>query len=801
MRLLLLSIRSLRRYRLYSFINVIGLALSLACTILISRYVYSELSVDRFIDRLDQLYMVTFHTSTVSEPRYAGITADQPEATRLLNDAAIDKVSSFCLSTHTIVKDETAFELNVLAVDDVFLDLFDYPLLSGDRNTLFDNPSDLVITRSYARKLFGKENPIGEKLFFAQGKEGEIKGIIKDPVTKSSLSFDVLVSAQSEYNPFIGRTVVRLHPNTDIRVLNERWNVPVADTGIENETETYQLFPYRKIYFDETIVKLRIFSQGNRKNVNILLFVALLIFLVGLFNYINIYTLIQQKRKRELGLKKVFGSGLRHVISQLFVENIILIGSALFLAWVLIELGGGLIESHLGLDFVVRPSFDFALSLSILLGLPVIVSLYPFIRYLYSPSITSLRNTFAGNHPGAGRQVFLVGQYVITLSIIIVTLFFVKQLHYMLHADRGYLSREVIKASFVENIPNRNRLTRDERAQAKERQERNYEAIARRMDQSTLFDKWAFRTTPNGLGRIKHNFRAENGGTYQMMVYTYADNAYFSFFDFHFTAGHPWDESEVATVPLPIIINESAQKKFGMTDLRSTFILPENLMLPVGGDLKQSPAMQVIGVVKDFHTEHLSKAPTPVIFLYADNKIVFQNAPLVASIVPGRRPEAIKFLQELHQELVGGDFTYTFLEDEIAKVYEGDKKIVLIYSVFVFIAIFISSMGLFGLSMFDMQQRYKEIAIRKVNGATAHTILNMLLRKYYKLLLIAFLIAVPLTWLGLTKYLEDFAHRTSISWWLFAVALIITAGIALLTLIWQVRKAASANPADAIKTE
>jgi len=744
--------------------------------------------------------MVTFRSSTVPDPRYGGITADRPEAEYLLKDAAIDKVLTFCLSNNKVVKDDTEFDLNVLAVDNVFPELFDYPLLVGDWNTLFDNPSNIVITKTYAQKLFGKENPIGKTLFFNQRKEGQITGIIKEPVTKSSLSFDVLVSSKSEFNPFVGRTVVRLHPNVNIQTLNSRWNIPIVNTRIEDYTETYQLFPYKNIYFDETVVKLSIFSQGNYKNVKILIFVALLIFLVGLFNYINIYTLIQQKRSRELGLKKVFGSGLRHIIGQLFVENIILIGLALFLAWVLVELGGGIIKSYFGLDFVVRFSFDIGLSLSILLGLPVIVSLYPFIRYLYSPSITSLRNTFVGNHPGIGRRVFLVGQYVITLSIIVVTLFFVKQLHYMLHADRGYLSRDVIKASFVEDIPNRNRLTREENNIVKERQARNYDEIIRRMDQSPLFYKWAFRVSPNGLGRLKHNFCAE-GGEYNMMVHSYADSEYFSFFGFHFIEGRPWDENEVNNIPMPIIINESAKKKFGITDIRSTLVLPEKMLLLVGGELKQSPSMQIIGVVKDFHTEHLSKAPAPVIFIYADTKVVFQTAPLVASIVPGRRSEAIKFLQDLHQELIGGDFTYTFLEDEIAKVYEEDKKVVLIYSVFVFIAIFISSMGLFGLSMFDMQQRYKEIAIRKVNGATTWMILKMLLQKYYKLLLIAFVITIPVTWLGLTKYLEGFAHKTSISWWLFAIALIITGGIALLTLIWQVRKAASANPADAVKTE
>ena len=180
---------------------------------------------------------------------------------------------------------------------------------------------------------------------------------------------------------------------------------------------------------------------------------------------------------------------------------------------------------------------------------------------------------------------------------------------------------------------------------------------------------------------------------------------------------------------------------------------------------------------------------------------LFWPGKLMASIVPGRRPEAIKLLKELHDKTIGGEFEYTFVEDEISAMYEKDRLVARIYSVFTLISILISSMGLFSLSLFDIQQRYKEIAIRKVNGATTGAIMNLLLRKYYKLLGFSFLIATPLSWLAITRYLENFANKAPLSWWIFAIAFLITAGISLLTLIWQIRKAARTNPAKAIKTE
>ena len=175
--------------------------------------------------------------------------------------------------------------------------------------------------------------------------------------------------------------------------------------------------------------------------------------------------------------------------------------------------------------------------------------------------------------------------------------------------------------------------------------------------------------------------------------------------------------------------------------------------------------------------------------------------PLIAAIVPGRQQEAIQFLKDLHDELIGGNFEYTFVDDEYKALYRKDVQITLVYSIFALIAILISSLGLFSLSLFDVQQRYREIAIRKVNGATTLVVMRMLLQKYYKLLVIAFLIAVPISWLAIHRYLEDFAHKAPVSWWIFAVALLITAGISLATLIWQIRKAARTNPAEAIKAE
>jgi len=214
--------------------------------------------------------------------------------------------------------------------------------------------------------------------------------------------------------------------------------------------------------------------------------------------------------------------------------------------------------------------------------------------------------------------------------------------------------------------------------------------------------------------------------------------------------------------------------------------------------MSQNPPYRILGVFKDFNPIHLSNKNYPIILTPSAS---WYGEPLLASIAPGKRQEAIQFLKSMHDELIGGNFEYSFIEDKHRELYLEDLHLTQIYSIFAVIAILISSLGLFSLSLFDVQQRFREIAIRKVNGATTAIVMRMLLQKYYKLLGIAFLIATPISWLAINRYLEDFAHKASVSWWIFAVALLITAGISLATLIWQIRKAARTNPVEAIKSE
>jgi ABC-type antimicrobial peptide transport system permease subunit len=248
-----------------------------------------------------------------------------------------------------------------------------------------------------------------------------------------------------------------------------------------------------------------------------------------------------------------------------------------------------------------------------------------------------------------------------------------------------------------------------------------------------------------------------------------------------------------------LIVTESVLKLFGITDFNSVTLQSEGrLFFNANTDWSASPLYRIVGVINDFDYLHLSQKPKPLALGYSRGG--FYNS-LIAGIVPGRTQDAIEFLRNLYEETIGGEFSYSFVEDEIREMYKEDKKIAVIYSVFTLIAIFISALGLFSMSLFDIQQRRKEIAIRKVNGAEVYDIIRLLLKKYFWSLAISFVIAAPIALFAINRYLEGFANKAPVSWWLFAVAVVITAGISLLTLIYQTQKAANQNPAEVVKSE
>jgi len=805
MKIIKLAINSILHFRTYSGINILGMALSLACVITIFRYVYGEFTVDRFNKKLDRVFVTAQENSRrPGETQFWWIRNmnSTPTFVDLTEHPGVERFSHILmLKDDEIEWDNRKYNATVLATDSNFLKITNYPIISGVDK--MSEPKNALITKSFAQKVFGNENPLGQTFQHSTGDMLTVTGIIGQTSTKSTLSFDIIVSFSSNFRSITSpQTLVLLYPNVDYQTINKQYEA-FFDMPGWNETEQirYQLFPLSKVYFDKSVHENYVFKRGNYSYVNILMAVAALILLVGVVSYINTYTVVILRRGRELGIKKVFGADGYQIFIQLVVENLLMTGTALISAFLFARVAYPLITNVLQLDLISNFRFDIFLSVIILLTLPIFTTLYPFLRYHFSTPVNSMQNFDKIRSTGSLRQVFLSFQYIITIGMIVVSLFFIKQLQFMLKTDPGYRTKDIVKVQFLKNQSRTIQMSREESQMIRERENRIADEIVQKMNACPLFIHWTYGNSPNEFSNYNYKFKLPEG-EFKEVGLTSVSESWLSLFDIQLKEGRLWDDETDDFYGYYLIVTESVLKLYGITDFSNAMLQPESRLwystLRPQEEMRTNPPYRIVGVVKDFDYLHLSQKTNPTVFYYSKEN---NYSSLMASIVPGRTQDAIEFLRSLHSETVGGEFSYSFVDDEIKKMYVEDKKIATIYSIFTFIAIFISALGLFGMSLFDVQRRRKEIAIRKVNGASVYDIIRLLLKKYFWVLAISFAIATPVAVLAINRYLENFANKASVSWWLFAAAVIITAGISLLTLIYQTVKAANQNPADVVKSE
>lgn len=368
----------------------------------------------------------------------------------------------------------------------------------------------------------------------------------------------------------------------------------------------------------------------------------------------------------------------------------------------------------------------------------------------------------------------------------------------MLNADLGYQAKNIISCQFLSFETQNRRYANDEEWQKERDLERHkVQVIKQKMDACPLFISWGYGEAPINL---EPYVNVESNGEKHKMAIMYVNNNYMNMFGLKLKEGRTWNDKD-QFAQYKMMINETARKFFRIKDINEASLQTESrLWWSVGTDESKNPAYQVVAVIEDFRTGHLSMGDASLAILYDEGEN--PTEPLMAKIAEGKRKEAIQFLKELHNEVMGeGEFNYSFVEDEVEKLYDDDKRTTRIYVTFAGLAICVSCLGLFGLSLYDIRQRYREIALRKVNGATGKQIALLLVRKYLYILGAAFAVAISLVYYIINDYTKDFAVKAPIGAGIFVTGFILTLLISLGTLLWQVRKAVRINPALIMKNE
>lgn len=801
MRLLILSINALLKFRAYTALNVVGLAVSLACVLTIARYIHQENTVNRCFPDYERICLVK-RTVSNGECSLGGYRSGLEE------DPAVEEFTAYTpVSDLTLVFGKRQVQSRVFSIDSTFFKLFPYKVLTGSNR--IRRPGDVVITRAFWEEVLQGRPVVGAGFTNGQGRKFTIIGVVDDPATKTSWQPQLFMSDEIDdfllYSPCYA---LRMVPGYDLKALNRKHGKEVPrDKWATYQTMHYEYLPLSELYFDTDLERdTPLYRFGNPGYISVLTAVAFLMGLIGLLNFVNIYTVIMSRRSREFGIKKVFGAGKAAIFVQIYVENMLLAGFALLLCWTILEVTRYLFYNELYIPVVSDVRFDLLVSAIVLWVLPLLTTVYPYLKFTRSLPVNSIRAITTSRVSVRSRMVFLGVQYVLTIFIISVSLFFVKQLDYMLHADLGFRTHDIINATMYHYSMGLYKDSKEDQLDEGKRQQVNRELVNRRMAESTLFEHWNRSETIllNG-GRVE-NFaleRAENG--FHQALVTSMTRRTMDMYGLQLVEGRLWNDSvdeALSKNSFKVIINETAKRVLGVKDITREKLQPESTHFASSWmpDFFNPPC-EIVGVIKDFNVRHLSKATMPMVIYYSP-EIKRGLFAVTAAYRHEDRARVIDFLSGLYEEATGRtDFEYTLIEDILARMYEDDRRVVRIYTLFAAVAILISLLGLLAIALFDISQRRREIGLRKVNGARARDIYPLLLRKYLAVLGVSALVSVPLSWLAITLYLQGFAHKAPLTPGLFVVAVLVTALLSLLTVMWQVHRAAHVNPAEVIKRE
>ena len=792
MKTIIYAIRFLARSKSYTIINLLGLAFSLACCIILMRYIHRELTVDTHCVDREHIVMPI---RDIEGTRYIASLEDVKlflEREAIRQDDIIEKCSFLTKAKDNLKYKEQNFSTDILIADSTFFHFFDYPVVEG--KALLNAPDDAVLTRAFAEKVFGKESPIGKSLNYNK-KVVTVRGVIDQPQGKVSLDFEVLLSIHLENGRqgwgLLTSEFIHLTPQVNIKALNKESNVYQEVQG--GGKVRYEFITLRDAYERTNPFKTELFLHTNMTYIYLLSAVVLLLLLVGILNFVNIYMVLMMTRSKEYGIKKVFGLQGFPLFVQIWLENLLLIIPALLVAWLLIEITQ-IPVYRLFLEEIGYTWFDLWLSLGFIVLMPLCTSVYPYIRYNYRTAITSMRAIGTNRQSVRVRMGFLFMQYILTISIIVVSLYFGKHLDFLQTTPPGFRTEGILNAELQFESKSYGNVPMEEMLEKFKRMD----LVTQKLKECPYIENYIYNAEPFR----DYDSEVINDKDKRVRCITYFTSAkFFDVFDIPILDGEIPERNN--NYDYRIILNRAAMKAFGYTNREEAFvrwdyaqwIYSQNGKTIEGG--KQ--LMPVTAVVEDFYNGHLTQGIQPMIFILSGDNI---SGTASICISPGKEKECIDYLKKIEMEIYNNDdFAYTWLKDDVLALYEDDRQVTIIYSVFALITIAVSCLGLFGISLFDIRQRYREIAIRKAHGAGMKDLYQLLFKKYLAVLGASFVVAVPIAYYLIHQYTADFVVKAPIGMGIFVLALLLVAVISMGTLYWQIRKAANIDPATVMKSE
>ncbi|MFC2136051.1 ABC transporter permease [Bacteroidota bacterium] len=776
-----IAIRNMRKNKGYSFINIFGLALGMACFILISMWVTDELSYDRFHKNIDNLYRVN---TVLQDGRI--IPNSSLMLGREMNDKypEIEAYTNFIPWARSLVtyNNKSYDESDIYLVDPAFFTMFSIEFVAGDPSTALPDMYSLIMTEETAIKYFGDANPIGKRVYSdVFERDFTVTAVVKKMPSNSTLQFNIVSSIElmplqrRESWEFSGWTYIQLNEN----VTEDSFNKKIKNFYAEYIDPEYD--PNLKLQNYATLHLYETGDAGLVKLVYIFSAIAIFVLIIACANFMNLSTARATKRALEVGVRKVSGAYKRQLIYQFLGESILISFIATLFAVILVELALPVYNNFSGksLAFIGGDLLNILFGL---IGLALVVGLfagiYPsFILSSFKP-VTVLKGKTLSNGKGASfRKLLTIGQFTISIGLIICTLLVKDQMNYLKNADLG-MNRDMVLT-----LPNNDDLID------------KFDAYkAELLRNPKIKNLSASATEPFNVNQmIGVNWEGHMEEEGVSMRYTMIDYDFFDTMEMELILGRDYSPSFATDSTESVIVNESAVELMGFDDPIGKVVYFGHPAFP-----EEKRFVKIIGVVKDFHFRSLHNTTGPFIF----NMHRPWHSFIYLKIKPGNIQQTIAGIEDVTKKFAPEyPFQFEFLDEAYNRLYLMEIKISELFNVFAGLAIIISCLGLFGLAAFTAEQKTKEVGIRKVLGSSVGGIVLMLSKEFVKWIVIANLVAWPIAYYLIDAWLMDFAYKIDIGIWVFLISGIIALVIAIVTVAFQTIKAAIANPIESLRYE
>ncbi|HXB33088.1 MAG TPA: ABC transporter permease [Puia sp.] len=808
--------RNLWKSRVSSFINVIGLTIGLTSFILIALYIFDELTFDRLHENADNIVrVVESKTSQEGKTEKRAGTGFQVSARAITGFPEIKDVARLSQywrpSITTGDNKAKVFHEDFIAGNPGFLRVFSFPLLYGDRNSALTEPKTVILTESTAKRFFGAADVVGKRLFFDNDSVPyKVTGVLKNFPVNSSISFNLLVSEASilnnpgakdwvanDWTSGAFATYFLLNDRSDIPAVNNKLdNLIAANHAADPDVKSnVRLQPLKDVHFYSGDIEGNSGKKGNISYIYVFLVVACFIVLIACINYMNLSTARFTDRGKEIAIRKVSGASRATLVKQFLAEAFLVIILSVFLSLVLVNILLPVFNSFTQKHLTVNIHTDYRIWIGILLviaAVTLLAGLYPALFQSGLNPLALLKGKFRLSRGNISlRRSLVVFQFMVSIALIAATIIIYEQMQYVNKKDMGF-DKEKLVVIDINSGKIRRSASTIENEFVRLPQVKSVTVTTR------VPGEWKI------IPSVKVNKGNSNAADGTDMYFFGVDGQFLSTYNIKLLKGRNFFSTDKSDSN-GVLLNETAAKALGITDaLGQTITIPS---AKFGGDtragLDRPFTATIAGIVKDFNFQSLHEAIAPMVIGFKNNPLQgIDFGYLTVRLSGGDFNATLKQMDAiLHSVDRDHLFEYHFLDKQWELLYREDKTMQTIFLVIALLAIFIAVLGLLGLTIYAAQQRIKEIGIRKVLGANVSTIVLMLSKDFLKLVLIAAVIAVPIAWFFMQKWLEDFAYRITISWWVFALSALAATIVAMATISLQVLKAAIVNPVKSLRAE